>query len=378
MGKLRHLLSTLLITGTILTTCALAQNNLTQIRDTIYNANGTPFNGTVVITWNGYSTTVSGTISPLSTSARIYNGALSVLLVPTTTAAAGSYYQVVYASSDGTAMWTETWQVPPSGNALSVSGVRTSSTTGTGTGTGTGSGSGSGTGTGSTQYATLPIAMSQVTGLTAGLNTINTAATTLSNSLNTLTTTVAGNTSTLSTLSATVTSLSNTVAALPSGSSGSISVAFVDGEVPSGTLNGTNTNFTLSAAPVPAASLELYRNGIVQASGTDYSLSSNTITFLAAGVPRAGDVLEAYYRVTGTTTPIPSFADSEIPGGTINGANTSFTLANSPSPVLSLRLYKNGMLLQQNADYTLSGANITFANGAVPQNGDSLLASYRH
>src|SRR5947209_264806 len=158
MGKFRQLASILLLTATLLTTGALAQTNLTQIRDTINNSDGTPFNGTLVITWNGYSTTLSGTISPLSTSARIYNGALSVLLVPTTTAASGSYYQVVYYSSDGTTTWTEEWSVPPSSNALSVSGVRTSSgSTGTGTGTGTGSGTGT--------YATLPIALNQVTGL---------------------------------------------------------------------------------------------------------------------------------------------------------------------------------------------------------------------
>src|SRR4051794_36287735 len=114
MHKLRHWVSAVFVTATLLITCAYAQSNLTQIRDTIYNANGTPFNGTVVITWNGASSTLTGSVSPLSTSARIYNGALSVLLVPTTTAGGNSYYQVIYSSSDGTTQWTETWQVPPS------------------------------------------------------------------------------------------------------------------------------------------------------------------------------------------------------------------------------------------------------------------------
>src|SRR5947209_10459238 len=157
MSKFRQLLSTLLITA-IITTCALAQSNLTQISDTIYNPNGSQFNGTVIITWVGFSTPASGSVSPLSTSARIYNGALSVLLVPSTTAASGSYYQVVYYSGDGTTTWTEQWSVPPSSNPLSVSGVRTS------TGT-TPPGTGGGTGTGSGTYATLPIAINQVTGL---------------------------------------------------------------------------------------------------------------------------------------------------------------------------------------------------------------------
>ncbi|MBV9268351.1 MAG: hypothetical protein JO061_19450 [Acidobacteriaceae bacterium] len=368
MRKFRQLASLLFLITTFAATFAVAQGNLTQIRDTIYNADGTPFNGTVVITWNGYSTTVSGTVSPLSTSARIYNGALSVLLVPTTTAAAGSYYQVVYSSSDGTVQWTETWQVPPSANALSVAGVRTSSTTGSGSGSGSSSGSGSGSGTGSgsgsgsTQYATLPIAMSQVTGLTSSLNT-------LTSSVNT-------NTSNIGTLQTNVSNLTNTVSGLSSTSS-TLSFVFVDAETPSGTPNGTNTAFTLSAAPTPASSLELYRNGLVQTNGVDYTLSGSSVTFLSVAVPKTGDILQAYYRKSGST-PMPAFSDDEIPGGAINGTNTTFTLAAAPSPASSLKLYKNGMLLLQSGDYTLNGAQITFAASAVPQTGDALCAYYRH
>src|ERR1700722_2468174 len=120
MVTFRHLLITTLVWTTLVAASAFAQPNLTQILDTVTNSDGTPFNGTVVITWNGYSGTGSGTVSRLSTSARVYNGALSVLLVPTTTASPGTYYQVVYTSSDGTTSWTETWQVPPSTTALTV------------------------------------------------------------------------------------------------------------------------------------------------------------------------------------------------------------------------------------------------------------------
>jgi hypothetical protein len=359
MGKFRQLL-TILFVSAIVTTCALAQSNLTQVRDTIYNSDGSPFNGTVVITWVGFSTPTSGSVSPLSTSARIYNGALSVLLVPSTTAAAGSYYQVVYYSSDGTTTWSEQWSVPPSSNPLSVSGVRTSSGTGTGTGGGTGS-SGGGT------YATLPIAISQVTGLGADLNTID-------NSIASLTTTVTG-------LSSTVTSLSNIVAALQSSGggtpSGQINTAFVDGETPAGTLDGTNTVFALNQAPTPAGSLELYRNGLVQTSGVDYTIAGSQITFLSGAVPVTGDLLQAYYRVVGTSV-MPVFADAEVPGGTANGTNLTFTLAFAPSPIVSLKLYKNGMLLQQHADYTVSGLTVTFSAAAAPSAGDQIVAYYRH
>ena len=90
MVKFRHLLAAILICSTLATICALAQSSLTQIRDTITNSDGTPFNGMVVITWNGFSVPSGTPVSQLSASARIYNGALSVLLVPTTTATAGN------------------------------------------------------------------------------------------------------------------------------------------------------------------------------------------------------------------------------------------------------------------------------------------------
>lgn len=279
-------------------------------------------------------------MSPLSASARIYNGALSVLLVPTSMAT-GAYYSVIYYSTNGTAMWTETWQVPVSSNALGVASVRQSSSTGS-------SGTGTGTGTTANQYATLPISISQVTNLTSSLSLIT-------SSLNALTTTVNGLSS--ATMS---------------------KVAFVDGETPSGITNGSNATFSLSQTPSPATSLELYRNGLAQTPGTDFTLSGNIITFVNLDLPLSGDVLQAYYRVASTTTSSTNFADAEVPSGQINGSNLSFTLAALPSPLISLKLYKNGMLMQQTNDYSISGSTITFVTAATPQAGDSVTAYYRH
>lgn len=71
-----------------------------------------------------------------------------------------------------------------------------------------------------------------------------------------------------------------------------------------------------------------------------------------------------------------TFVDDETPSGTINGSNTSFTLANSPNPAASLMLFKNGQKLEPGGlDYTLSGATITAT--VAPKTGDVLTASYR-
>jgi hypothetical protein len=69
---------------------------------------------------------------------------------------------------------------------------------------------------------------------------------------------------------------------------------FVDDETPSGTLNGSNVTFTLAHAPSPAGSLRLYQNGTLAYRGTDYTLSSLTITFTDA--PSADALLRAWYR----------------------------------------------------------------------------------
>lgn len=64
-------------------------------------------------------------------------------------------------------------------------------------------------------------------------------------------------------------------------------------ETPSGTINGSNTAFTLANAN--AYSLELFLNGqlLEPGVGNDYTISGNAITTLFA--PLAGDKLRAYY-----------------------------------------------------------------------------------
>jgi hypothetical protein len=71
---------------------------------------------------------------------------------------------------------------------------------------------------------------------------------------------------------------------------------FVDNEVPLGSINGTNSIFTLSALPSPTSSLVVFRNGIVLHSGIDYLLSANNLTFQAGAIPRTGDVVKLQFR----------------------------------------------------------------------------------
>lgn len=57
-------------------------------------------------------------------------------------------------------------------------------------------------------------------------------------------------------------------------------------ETPTGTLDGLNNTFTISAALIPKTETILV-NGIVQISGTDYNLVGTTLTMIS--IPHAGD-----------------------------------------------------------------------------------------
>ena len=80
-----------------------------------------------------------------------------------------------------------------------------------------------------------------------------------------------------------------------------------------------------------------------------------------------------YYESASTT----NFADSETPSGTVNGVNTAFTLANTPSPATSLIFTVNGQVMSPvGVDFTLSGTTITTVT--APPTGSVLRAWYRY
>lgn len=65
-------------------------------------------------------------------------------------------------------------------------------------------------------------------------------------------------------------------------------------EVPTGTVNGSNTVFTLSTTPVANASVIMVLDGVTQTNGTDYTVSGTTVTFTTA--PTTGTEVVAIYN----------------------------------------------------------------------------------
>lgn len=153
----------------------------------------------------------------------------------------------------------------------------------------------------------------------------------------------------------------------------------IDNETPTGTADGVNATFGLAFVPDPTASLDFYVNGALMTQGTDYTLSGATVTFLAGSIPPAAATLLADYRVgaSGSITTVVRYVDDETPAGTMNGVNTTFTLARTPVTG-SVKLWWNGVRQVPGTHYTISGTTITFLAGYEPDTGDTLNADYRY
>ncbi len=118
--------------------------------------------------------------------------------------------------------------------------------------------------------------------------------------------------------------------------------------------------------------------------GMEYAPSRAAYISALGAIEAVAGNLSDCVRVDGTAGPCdvntstgPAFIDSETPAGLVNGSNSIFTLADTPSPASSLSVYRNGVLQKADLDYTLSGNGVTFAAPSVPQPGDVLLCSYR-
>src|SRR5271165_3940834 len=86
---------------------------LCQISDTIYRADGSPAQGTVLISWESFTTSAGQAVTPGSLLVTLdAQGGFNASLAPNTGASpAGKYYKAIFKLSDGTTE-TELWVVP--------------------------------------------------------------------------------------------------------------------------------------------------------------------------------------------------------------------------------------------------------------------------
>ena len=345
-----------LFAAVLLASSALAGPSLTTIQDVLYKADGTRFNGTLAIAWSSFQASDTSAIATQSTTVKVVDGNLLVQLVPTTGSNPPMFYSVTY-NSDGRVQFQELWSVPTSAHPIRLRDVRVGASTVTSPDTGTGTGT---------------VDESDVVGLTSDLAARPIKGPGYAASR----TAIVNSTGGLESASGNATDCVRV-----DGSSGPCGggqgASFVDAESPSGIVDGANTQFTLSALPNPVSSLALYRNGLLQKVGQDYTLNAQILAFVSAATPQPGDTLLAWYRLSGGGDGTLSFVDSDSPSGTMDGANGQFTLSAAPNPASSLAVFRNGLLQKIGQDYTLNAQTLAFVSGATPQPGDTLLASYR-
>jgi hypothetical protein len=312
---------------------------LTTIQDVIYNANGTPYNGFAVITWTPFIAGDTSQIATQSVTVNITSGNLMVQLVPTTNATPAGYYSVTF-NSTGNDQFTETWAVPPSTTPLRVQAVLISQAVG-------------GMAPSPLITGTSPIPESGVIGLLADLAARPVSGPQYAAGVAMIDATGA--------LEAVVGSVSDCVhvdgSSGPCGTGGTSAAGpnFTDAEVPAGLVNGVNVSYTLSAVPIPTTSVTLYRNGVLQKAGQDYSLAGNTIQFLAVSTPQTGDTLLASYRVTPTGTSQGAPAPQILCSG-MGAATYSTTLSSLGTCTIPAGTVQPGDRVKIGFDYSHEGS----------------------
>jgi hypothetical protein len=295
----------LLFAAVWLASSALAGPPLTTIQDVLYKADGTRFNGTVTISWTSFQAMDNSTIATQSVTVKIVDGNLHVQLVPTTTSTPTTYYSAKY-NSNGRIQFEETWSVPSSAQPLHVRDVRVAM-----------AGNAAAADTGGTS---TPAQESDIVGLIADLGARPLKGPGFA----------AGRVAVVDALGALESATgSATDCVHVDGSSGpcgsGATPSFVDGDSPAGIVDGSNTSFTLSAVPNPAASLAVYRNGMLQKTGQDYTATDSTIQFVAAAAPQPGDTLLASYRLIGDDSGTPQIFPNPQVLCSGTGAATSST-----------------------------------------------------
>jgi len=283
---------------------------LTTIQDMLFKADGTAFNGTLFIEWKSFEAVDLSAIATHSLTVPVINGVLRVQLVPTTNATPLATYTVRY-SSDGRIQFSETWAVPPSTAPLKLRDVRVAVSQ-----------------PGGTEPPLPPgeIQITDVVGLdeALALRPVKGAGYAPSRVA------YVGVDGALEAVSGNVTDCVHVDGTSgPCGTGGGVAPGFVDGETPSGLINGSNVIFTLADQPNPSTSLELYRNGLLQLPATDYTLSGNVVTFATAATPQVGDLLQAFYRLSGGAAPLTqaggaltgNYPDPQIAEGVISDFN---------------------------------------------------------
>lgn len=141
-------------------------------------------------------------------------------------------------------------------------------------------------------------------------------------------------------------------------------------------VKAADTSLTVAAAGVNVTPGTAAQFLVTNAGATAASMvsMSGDVTLAATGATTVTNTISTGF------TKYTNFVVGEVVGGALNGANTAFTVANTPANAFggasTMSLYLNGQLLQAGAgnDYTIAGTAITAL--FAPLATDKLTANY--
>ena len=152
------------------------------------------------------------------------------------------------------------------------------------------------------------------------------------------------------------------------------------------TLSTNQIKFGFDLFPEDTISVVTYVSGSSSAAPSDaeYLVLSATASLSNERVLAIGTGLQSTDAGAGGAYTIKvekEMVFNEKPSGIVNGANTLFTLANTPFATSEISIFVNGQLqtppdLAPWQDYSVTGSNVYFTTGSIPKEGELILAMY--
>lgn len=152
------------------------------------------------------------------------------------------------------------------------------------------------------------------------------------------------------------------------------------GNVISALADPTGPTISVAAAGISVLTNSLLVSHIASTAKATVATVSTLMLRDAAGRSQVVDPL------TGPDVANKTYVDSrtlglpitgEVPTGTKNGSNVTFTLAHSPIAA-TFQLFQNGIMLTVTTHYTLSGATITYVSGFQPASTEPHITNYSY
>jgi hypothetical protein len=137
------------------------------------------------------------------------------------------------------------------------------------------------------------------------------------------------------------------------------------------TANGSTAAFTLSETPPNANSVLVFADGILQKITTNYTISTNTLTFTS----NPANLTEIEVKHMGVRGVMRRGPDYQYDAFTGDGSDTTFTLTHTGVPTNSAFVFYNGIALKPTADYSISGQVLTTT--FAPQNASEIMVRYQ-